>query len=103
MTVDVWKEIVREESMSRLKLISRSRPTLFLPCLPAASALLQKHGFGRTLSPSAFTLHACVENGVQLAEALIRYGQEGFAATILAEVRYICDFVFVLFSFLRGQ
>jgi len=51
----------------------------------AASALLSKHGFGRTLTPTAFTLHACVENGVQLAEALIRHGQEGFAATVLAE------------------
>ena len=39
----------------------------------------------RTSKPAVFTLHACIENGTQLAEALITHRQEGFAATILAE------------------
>jgi hypothetical protein len=32
-----------------------------------------------------YTLHACVETGRELAEALIKYNQEGFAATVLEE------------------
>jgi hypothetical protein len=32
-----------------------------------------------------YSLHACVETGRELAEALVKYDQEGFAATVLEE------------------
>jgi hypothetical protein len=34
---------------------------------------------------AGYSLHACVECGRELAEALIKYNQEGFAATVLEE------------------
>ena len=43
-----------------------------------------EHAAGEKVSED-YTLHACVETGRELAEALIRYKQEGFGATVLEE------------------
>ena len=43
------------------------------------------HYTGVACQAAGYSLHACVECGRELAEALIKYNQEGFAATVLEE------------------